>query len=260
MIYTSANGHLGDTVWALHVICRIYGQHKFYCPREYHWQLFDIVADCKDCNIELLPLEDAPKDALNTWIACGRFEHAGVRYENNIDMVDYLLRWSRAMMVEGDMPPTFGNREDLLFDFPAICRNVVAPEFDVLVVNSPPLSGQCPGWDQGEMDGLIHDLAGIGHGRRVLCTNPTTADHFQLIGVRDYNVNTVSASLCNIGNLSLRAKLVVATASGAHWCIWNPWRTCPLYLFLSPQKLDYGQKIPHAANVAEMREHLREWL
>lgn len=250
MIYTSGVSHAGDVVWALNVLTRIYGSHKFHCPVEYHWQLREAL-DGSVGDIELLPLETAPADALNTWIACGRFEHAGVRYENNVDMVDFLLRWSRAMMVEGGMPPTFHEREDLLFRFPAIKRNVVAPEFDILVVNSPPLSGQCPGWDQGEMDGLIRDFS---RKWKVLTTNNTAACFEE--------VKTVSASLCNIGNLSLRAKLVVATASGAHWMVHNPWRTCPLYLFLDPIRLRYSetQEIPHAATVGEMRELLKYWL
>lgn len=254
MIYTSANSHIGDCCWALNVLTRIYGSHKFHCPVEYHWQLHEIVVECLiGCEIELLPLETAPADALNTWIACGRFEHAGVRYENNVDMVDFLLRWSRAMMVEGGMPPTFHEREDLLFRFPAIKRNVVAPELDILVINGAPRSGQCPGWDNEEMDELISDL---GFAHKVVCTNCTTAANDDKEGF----ITTISASLCNIGNLSLRAKLIVAVASGAHWMVHNPWRTCPLYLFLDPIRLNYGKEIPHAANVGEMRELLRAWL
>lgn len=259
MIYTSANSHAGDICWALNVLTRIYGSHKFHCPVEYHWQLHELI---EGTEIELLPLETAPPDALNTWIACGRFEHAGVRYANDIDMVDFLLRWSRAMMVEGGMPPTFHEREDLLFRFPAILRNVVAPEFDILVVNSPPLSGQCPGWDQGEMSALITELGTKQH--RVLATN-STEETYTIVwhegkATTSGFVKTISASICNIGNLSLRAKLVVAVASGAHWMVHNPWRTAPLYLFLDPIRLNYGKEIPHAANVGEMRELLKEWL
>lgn len=253
MIYTSGPSHLGDCLWALHVIRKIPGLHQFYCPVEYHWQL----QECAD-NIVLADIKSAPVDAVNTWIAANSFPP--VVYENNIDVVEYLLRWDNALLKEGlkealrlggwDPTMSFERRQDVLFDFPVIRRNVVAPEFDILVVNCPPGSNQCPEWNQVHMDELIFQL---GKNHRVLATNLTTS-----------GAATVSASVCNIGNLSLRAKCVLAVASGAHWCIHNLWNAhVPKYLFLEPQRLDYGRgDITHAKNVAQMRDELKKggWL
>lgn len=238
MIYTAANSHLGDCAWFCHVLRRIPGPHVYYVPVEYHWQ----IAECLEgCDVELRDVKDAPPDALNTWIACGRFECMGVRYENNIDIVDYLHRWDNALLFEAGNALALKERKDLLFDFPAIRRNVVAPEFDVLVVNAAPRSGQCPKWSNHEMDDLIKLLSDR---YKVVTTNNTTVEA----------VNTISASVCSIGNLALRAQFVVAVGTGPSWCIHSIWSGhIPSYVFLDPIRLDYGRtNLKHAASIPEM--------
>lgn len=260
MIYTSANSHLGDICWHCQIMKWCGSGHTYYVPLEYHWQIHECL---EGSDTRLLALEELKGDtdedhARNTWIACGRFE-PDVHYENNIDLVEYLTRWAEKIGAEANGCYTPYRRRDLLTSFPAILRNVVAPEFDVLVINSPPRSGQCPGWNEIEMDGLIEKLIwagsnstkGIRH--RVLCTNKNMA-----------NAEVISASLCNIGNLSLRAKLVVGVASGPIWGALNIWRTCPIYVFLDPIRLNYGPEHPvhHAVSVADMTEQLTRdgWL
>lgn len=240
MIYTSANSHLGDIAWFCHVARRLKGTHQYYVPVEYHWQVAEML---EGTQVELLDIKDAPPDALSTWIACGRFESQGVTYANQTDMVAYLMRWNNALLREAGEDFQFTKREEMLFNFGAIRRNLCAPQFDILVINSPPLSGQCHEWDQGQMDDLIHTLGNTG---TVLCTNPCRY------------APSISASICGIGNLSLRAKKIVAVASGAHWMIHSPWsQHIEKTLFLDPIRLDYGGgNIRHAKNVAEAREWL----
>lgn len=237
MIYSSRNSHLGDIAWHCQILQRIPGHHLFWVPEEYRWQVAEM-------SPQIHLLKNDPPDALNTWIACARFEQQGVKYEHNIDLIEYLTRWAGAIGKEAGQLLPF-ERHDLLASFDAIKRNVVAPEFDVLIVNSPPKSGQCPKWDQGEMNGLISDLA---HSYRVVCTNSLP-----------HAIPVISGSLCNIGNLSLRAKFVVGVASGPMFGALNIFRTCPIYIFLDPIVLNYGPDHPvnHAVSVEDMREQLK---
>lgn len=244
MIYTSANCHLGDVFWSCLALRKLGGRHQYYMPTEYHWQIAELL-EGKD--VTLLPLEDAPPEAKNTWIACARFEPRVV-YRGDTDLVAYLMAWSNQLCEEAGEGHHFQKREDLLFDAPAILRHVDVPEFDALVINCPPRSGQCPGWKQDESDALIQK---IGEKHRTIVTNPTTAT----------NVHTISASVCGIGNLSLRAKFVVAVASGGHWMIWNKWATgdVPFYIFLDPIVLNFSEKLKvqfhgHCKGMAEALE------
>lgn len=245
MIYSSRNSHLGDCAWHLQILQNVPGRHLYWVPEEYRWQL-------AECSPDVCFLKHDPPEGLNTWIACGRFEGQGIRYEHNTDLIEYLVRWANAIAKEAGAPSVL-DRKDMLMSFPAIQRNVVAPDFDVLVINSPPRSGQCPRWDQGEMNELIYELADR---YRLLVTNRNEEI--------ENDPSFISASLCNIGNLSLRAELVIGVASGPIWGALNIWRTCPIYVFLDPIKLDYGRDHPvnHAVSVADTREQLKRdgWL
>lgn len=254
MNYASNQSHVGDCVWALIALRKIPGQHTFFTPREYHSQLIQC---CEDTEITLAPLEEATPDALSTWIGCGRFANQGVSWQaltGHIDLIDFLMKWSNCMCAENGMVPRFNTRQDMLPDFPAINRHYDAVDFEVLVINCPPKSGQCPRWDQGEMDELITE---IGAKYRTIVTNPTTAT----------NVEQVTATVCEIGNLALRAKFVVAVASGAHWGIHSVWsQGVKKYLFLDdPISLDYGLTLPmpqHGLVKLGMRWQLQQdgWL
>jgi len=248
MNYFSGPSHLGDATWALHALRKIGGEHHFYTPEQYHWQLRDII---EGTHIELHPNEGIPADAECSWIGCQRFANQGVVWSNGPDVVDFLMRWDNCMCLENMVDPIFNNRSSMLADWPAIERHCDEGEFDALVVNCPPQSGQCPRWDQGDMDELISE---IGEKHRTIVTNPTKAT----------NVRQINRSLSEIGNLHLQAKFTVAVASGAHWGCHSIWsQEKPLYLFLDdPLRLDYGRKLPHHGLVIGMREELRNggWL
>lgn len=242
MIYTSANGHLGDAVWSAIAFRKIGGQHTFYVPFHY----IGCITECLEgTEIEVKEISTAPPDALSTWIACGRYEGSGVRYNHQTDLVAYLLQWSNAMARECGVAKTlFQQRQDMLCDFPAIQRDVEAPEFDVLVVNAQPLSGQCPQFDNREMTTLIAQLA---EKHKVLCTNPVELD-----------VPRIDTGICGIGNLANRAKLVVAVSTGASACIHNVFAEPRTMLLLSPIVLDYGRKnMSHFNNCREVEIALR---
>lgn len=235
MNYQSGPSHLGDTAWCLLALRRIPGPHTFFTPVEYHPQLIDL---CENRRIELAPLEQAPPDARCTWIGCGRFESQWLRWSNQVDIVGFLMQWSNLLCIENGIEPQFVNRQDMLADWPAICRHSEAPEFDALVINAQPMSGQIPRYSNSEMNSLIEELTTR---HRVLVTNETTAkDAMQFSG-----------TISQIGNLSLRAKFIIANATGPMWGIHNVWsQGIAKYIMCDPYLLDYGQPMPHHGLVA----------
>lgn len=241
MNYTAGVSHLGDCAWALIALRRIPGPHTFFYPAEFHEQLIDL---CEDRLIDLARAEEAPADARCTWIGCGRFAAQGLVWANQIDLIDFLMKWANLMCVENGIGPQFTRREDMLADCPSIQRHAEAPDFDVLVVNALPRSGQIPRYDNAEMDALIAELS---EKYRVLVTNDAPA------GI------PFRGTLSQIGNLGLRAKFIIANATGPSWGLHNVWsKDARLYLMLDPIKLNYGDReFPHHGLVtAGVRQNL----
>lgn len=236
MNYTSGPSHLGDIIWALIWLRRIPGSHTLFCPVEYHAQLLECV---EGREISIRASAFAPPDAKCTWIGCNRFP--GITWAMQPDLVKFLMEWGNAMAGENGLPPQFIERQDMLCDWPQIERFEDQGEFDALVINCHPLSGQCPRMNHDELDSLIAEL---GDRHRVIVTNPTTAT----------NVKQVNISISKIGNLATQAKFIVAVASGASACIHSIY-SMPVkkYLMLdSPLTLDYGGiPMPHHGLVTQ---------
>ncbi|MGB7195341.1 MAG: hypothetical protein WBD81_17945 [Collimonas pratensis] len=228
--WTLGPGHLGDAVWSLTALRHIDAPHTFYCPVEYHRNLEAI---CEDRDIKLMPMDQATADARCTWIGNMRFAHKGVAWAMQRDVLGFLCAWSSELALEAGQPKMFV-KHDLLCDWPAINRPVHdVPEFDALVINARPLSGQCPRWDEGEMDQLIAQIAVK---NRVVCTNQTTAS--------GPNITVVDKTISEIGSLSLRAQFIVAVSTGAAVCVHNVFdRTIPTFIFLDdPLKILWDDK------------------
>lgn len=219
--------HLGDCVWAILIMRKIPGRHIFFCNPEYRHQLIEC---CEGTEIEIRPEMERPSNAKCTWIGSGLYANRGIRWSNQPDVIGFLCAWGNCMAVDCGAQVMF-ERKDFLADFPAINRPVYdIPEFDALVINCQPQSGQVPRYDNGEMNNLIEDIT---RNQKTVCTNPTSA----------LEAIVVNKSLCEIGSLANRAKFVVAIASGAHWGIHNVFnRTVPIFLLLDPYKLLYDDR------------------
>lgn len=247
MIYSSRNSRLGDCIWHAQILRKIGGEHTFYVPPAY----LPEVSECLEgTEIAVKDIVFSPSDALSSWIACGRFHYKGLDWQNQTDLVEYLMKWGNNIAREcGIDDAVFRHRQEMLCDFPAIQRHVEAPDFDILIINAQPGSAQCNGFDNREMNQLIAKLA---EKHKVLCTNPTDATTPEFRG-----------TLCQIGNLSLRAKLIVAVSTGAAACIHNIFGEVRTMLFLDPIRLDFRRKnISHHKNCGEMEAALTKegWL
>lgn len=247
MNLVSGPSHIGDVFWTLIALRRIPGPHTIFCPPEYHANL-DECREGRDITFDVP--ENAPAGTPSSWIGSQRFSNKGVTWGNQPDIIGFLMRWNNCLCEEAGISPQFKKRSDLLAEFPAIARRY-GPEFDVLVCNCHAGSGQTPRLNFDEFDGLIEEL---GNKYRVLCTNETRAE----------NVTKIDATVCQIGNLALRAKFVVAVGSGCHWGIHSVWsQYTRKFLFLEPQTLNYGgEPMPCHGLVSGMRQELQSvgWL
>lgn len=244
----SGPSHAGDIFWTLIALRRIPGPHTLFCPPEYHANLAEC---CEGRQITLDVPTNAPAGTPCSWIGSQRFASQGLTWSNQGDIIGFLMRWSNCLCAEACILPQFIQRSDMLAEFPAIARHYDAPDFDVLICNCHAGSGQTPRLDFGDFDGLIEQL---GAKYRVICTNATKAE----------NVTVINATICQIGNLALRAKFIVAVGSGCGWGIHSVWsQNIPKFLFLEPQTLDYGGAfMPCHGLVFGMRQELQSvgWL
>lgn len=232
----SNHAHLGDLVWALTFLQRLRGEHTLRCKPEYVEPLRELV---EGLPITVEDCSHIPPDSRDCWIACGAFEHQGVRYQNDIDILDFVRRFFHAMAVDVGQPEVFLHREELLCQFPAIVDEEENWGFEgILIINCDPKSGQCPGYSSSEMDALIKKLNLAGH---------------SAVGVEGADL-----SLVEIGALALKAGLIIGCATG-------PWHVCQNLLnrktqricMLDPMRLNYGDvPILHASNAAEVEQHL----
>ena len=139
MNYFSGPSHLGDIIWALIWLRKIPGEHHFYCPEEYHWQLTDVV---EGKSITIHPNVDIPTDAQCTRIGCNRF--SGITWAMQPDLVPFLMLWGNAMCKENGVEPQFNSRQDMLADWLEIDRHHDVGDFDALCHQLSPV--EWPVW------------------------------------------------------------------------------------------------------------------
>lgn len=236
--------HLGDCYWCCQMLSRVQDEEKtIYVKSEHVNALAGLFS-----SITVLPVEQMPEGTPDGWIANGRFADKGVHWSCQEDIMGFVRQYMNGFAAEAGIAGAFDQPESMLCgQFSMILEDVPVPAFDILAVNCDPTSGQCPGYSSSEFDGLLLQLRSRGH--RVLCTNPTSASPWNNFTLRE------------IGNLSIRAKTIIAVASGPMWPTWNIWnRNCDRYIFLDPMRLDFGVegRVRHAGSAEQMRQQMVE--
>lgn len=239
----SINSHLGDIQWAAQALYRMPGTHTLRCHGDYVDAMRELVAGT---NIFVDDCTTIPVNSFDFWIASGLFEHKGIRYQDNVDILSFVQKYFNALAEEGGFPPCFPTRESMVCAWPSVVSYFTEAYYPgnafsgILFVNCDPKSGQCPGYSSSEMDTLIVKAASVGQS---VCA-----------------VETASLSIRQIGALSIHAKLIVGCATGPWWPTVNKWnintqRIC----MLDPMRLDYGSVVPtvYAKNAAEVEEKMR---
>ena len=158
---------------------------------------------------------------------------------------------------------------DLWFDYPAIrdgrgCKKILgdagADQFDFLVVNSVPLSGQLRAFrgDPDHLTPLIDELAAT---YRIIVTNPLNRPDAQMprstiLCTQDYGL-----SVTDIGTLSLHCRYLLMVSTGPSWTTFNVWNRQTIRLrvvLVDTEQLNLGGNTVQANTRHDARQILVE--
>ena len=222
--------HLGDNLLTLHYLRAQAKAHpeihfSHAAAETYLPQLAPLTADLP--NLSLHPtVSGVPNwipDAINTWLgADGWFYGQPDRH----DFVAIYLRHFARLSAALGLPSPFTTARDLLFDYPAL----EMPPADggvarLLVVNSPPQSGQFQSFSHDGFDRVIALLDAAGH--NVITTSPSLIADIPCTQAQRMDVTA-------IGRLAQRCTAIIGVPTGPMWPTFNVWNanTTPLRLLL----------------------------
>lgn len=244
--------HLGDNLVTLHflrALARANPDRKFRhcCSSLYLPQLESVVNDLPNLNVAAL---DECADGVNTW--CGT-DGWWYRQTDTTDWAANYLRWLAIVADRLGFPCPFTQPRDLLFDYPALKSGAVPWGIKgILVVNSPPLSGQFAGFSSDGFDRIIRLLYNAGH--TVVTTQPSLIEHVPC--TQDHRL-----TITGIGRLSQQCRAIVGVATGPMWTTWNVWSdtTVDHRIILSDrERVDLSPNTAHANSLSLVPELLRE--
>lgn len=207
MIHTYNEYHLGDQLIHLHYLRKVCKENPHldfthHCQEQYHAQLLPLT---EDAPILLRDLH-IPPEAYNAWIGYKNFfyNHGARR-----DWVVFHQSWFDYLSDRLEVANPIACKEDFLFDYPALGAPTQY-EFDYLLINSPPASGQLPDFDSQFFVKRARDLAN--EGIKVITTYPTgvvpnTLDHH--------------FTVTDIGVLSKSVQHIEAIDTGPLWTTFN---------------------------------------
>jgi len=208
----------------------------FVCGWEHHSQLQETIEHLPNVALKPLterrsvagmrsPLPSLPPEAINTWIDWNG-DYGKSPFAQ--DYIRFYLWWFKKLSIEAGLPEVFTKRSDIMFDYPALLKKIRVPwrasglatetvallrtEFDFLVVNSSPRSGQFT-YKQEEMDELINLIA---KKHSVIVTQKTDVPGVECTA--DYG-----STVTSIGNLSIRCQNHICINTGPAWPTYNLW-------------------------------------
>lgn len=252
MIATFNAYHLGDNLVHLHflrALAREYPDLEFghYASAQHKAQLAPVVEDM--ANIKLL--DTCPHDAINAWRGDGHYWHMHEQ-RNNFTWFHY--DWFHYLAGKMGLKSPISQTEQFLFDYPALAPadgtdHFENPEFDVLVINSIPHSGQFRGWNPHDMDTLIQTL--MDRGKKVITTFPSNT------AATSTHDGTSGLSVTAIGRLSTRAKAIFGVVTGPSWTCMNAWNKDKNFVWMLDDELvNIMPKTWHVHSCAEALKYL----
>lgn len=186
-------------------------------------EMIEVVADLPNISLRDI-MHCRGEHGVNAW------KNAGGYWENHPRKNEYaafMLEWFDLLAKRMGLEAPFKEPHDLLFDYPALRREIsgqgglslhpntvqFAP-FDFLVVNSIPMSGQWRGFDEVGFNTLIQSLS---QRHSVICTRRTGLDVASTDTIPGFTVT-------GIGALSLFAqKGIIMVSTGPSWPTLNIW-------------------------------------
>ena len=249
--------HLGDQLLTLHFLRAQAKAHpeitfRHTAPAQYFNQLGEVIKDLPNVFIGF-EFAKIPADALNTWLgADGWFYSQPDRHDFVAIYLRHFANLSRAL----GLPNVLFTPRQLLFDYPAL-----APHTDryaglrgILVVNSPPQSGQFPAFSHDGFDAIIAQLHAAGH--CVYTTAPSrTKDALCTLDL--------GSSVTDIGRLSAdHLDAIIGIPTGPMWPTFNVWNADTIklrLLLLATERVEIlPQHTVHANSLTLVPEILKD--
>jgi tetratricopeptide (TPR) repeat protein len=206
-IKTYMQWHLGDNLIHLHFLRKLsekYPELEFQHALNpaYMGQCTEVIED--NSKITLTPLLPGQNpEGLDGWKGAGGFFFSHEKkYQFGALYLDLFAKLSKDM----GLSTPFKTTSDLLFDYPGIVKKQPAGRYDVLLINSKPLSDQFKTYNENDFIDLAHTLRNKG----LLVITSQKMDGF------DCTLDT-QCSVTDIASLSLRVKYFIAVCTGSMW-------------------------------------------
>ena len=229
--------HLGDNLLTLHYLrglAKAYPAFHFThaAPATYLGQLAPLAADLPNLSLSALHDSPPPPTAHNAWLGADGWFYA---QPDRHDFVAIYLRHFRRLSQALGLPSPFTKARDLLFDYPALAPATTAYTGlrGILVVNSPPQSGQFQSFSHEGFDRIIALLHAAGH--CVYTTAPSsTKDALCTLDL--------GSSVTDIGRLSAdHVDAIIGVPTGPMWPTFNIWNADTIktrILLLDTERVD----------------------
>jgi len=207
MIHTYNEYHLGDNLIHLNYLRKVCEQDSdmdfvHHCHPQYHSQLQPL---CEGVSILLADLS-IPPGSINAWIGRDNFFH---NHPLRRQWAQFHMEWFDHLSDLLEVSSPIACKEDLLFEYPAL-REQSRYEFDLLVINAPPQSGQLPDFNADFFKKRVMELTN--EGLKVITTHPT--------GIVPSTLES-HYTVTDIGVLSKGVQLIEGVDTGPMWTTHN---------------------------------------
>ena len=208
MIHTHNALRLGDNLVQLNFLRRLCLQNPdleithYYNPELCRFEEIDALRSDISLRLRIRPISETPADSIDSWRNTGGYWE---RHPDKLNFAQFHLCWFEELASRMCVKNPIRKVEDLLFDYWALDSFIpMAPECDIVVINSPGLSGQFTNFNPDDFRNLVSKLVSNGH--RV--------------------ISTVATGLCPafdnknvtwIGATAAKAKAVIGTSTGPSW-------------------------------------------
>ena len=219
LIKTYNEYHLGDQLHHLNYLRKVCQEDTsieciHYCKQEYHSQLLPL---CEGVPITLQDLSYRG-DAINAWIGVDGYFY---RSPLNKNWVAFHLDWFSHLSNQLGVMNPMQTPDSFLFDYPAIQKGKY-PSYDVLIVNSVPMSGQLPDYNPWFFNKLTKKY--LDEGSSVITTFPTNLCQSTL---------ELGMTVTDIGALAKGVSRIQGVDTGPIWTTYNVWARIPTRIVYS---------------------------
>ena len=219
LIKTYNEYHLGDQLHHLNYLRKVCQEDTsieciHYCKQEYHSQLLPL---CEGVPITLQDLSYRG-DAINAWIGVDGYFY---RSPLNKNWVAFHLDWFSHLSNQLGVMNPMQTPDSFLFDYPAIQIGKY-PSYDVLIVNSVPMSGQLPDYNPWFFNKLTKKY--LDEGSSVITTFPTNLCQSTL---------ELGMTVTDIGALAKGVSRIQGVDTGPIWTTYNVWARIPTRIVYS---------------------------